>query len=683
NVFIQKMTATGGVPLPITVTGADGGENSGWSFQSPATGTTLYWVGGSGDWNDKNHWSTTSGGPGGDCVPFLADDVVFDQNSGFTSSNNTVTNSGNALCHNMTWNNVPAAPIFNANASYKMEVWGNLVMDPTVTMNAKLQFSGEELVTMTTNGSGLGDFHIRIDKSVPEGGVTLVDDLINPTTRIEHSTGQWLLPGRTMNIDRYDSGSGVRTFDITNATIVVNVWYLQGVGRTWVDQGSGSFITANLAFSVRGLEYPKVHITADNNSSNIANTTIGELVFTNPSPTSQADLFSGNTIENLEFKGSGFIAENNTISNLTLAPSMEYLFTGTNTIQNSLEFVSPDCNGLGEMRGANGTTATLNFGTASTVNMENVYLKDMTATGSGVPIAVSGADAGGNSGFTITSSSTGARYWVGGTGDWNDSSHWSTSSGGTGGACIPTVDNDVYFDANSFSASGQTVSVASGNAYCQNMDWTGVTNSPEFTKTDLLNMEIWGDLVMDPTVKMTSDSYLQLTGPNSSTLTTNGSILGDFNFTINKSTGTATVSALDDMLNSLTRIDILRGGLDLSDRNVTLEWIDDKSTTFPTSIDISNATITSGWSYLGSQKSLTATDSEIIASYFYANGGIYDKVDIQTVTANRILVVNSSFSEIVFSNASNTSTAHISGGNTIGQLEFKGSGFINGTGNTI
>src|SRR5690606_8152084 len=164
---------------------------------------------------------------------------------------------------------------------------------------------------------------------------------------------------------------------------------------------------------------------------------------------------------------------------------------------------------------------------------------------------------------------------------------------------------------------------------------------------------------------------------------TNGNILGDFNFTINKSTGTATVSALDDMLNSLTRIDLLRGGLDLSDQNVTLEWIDDRSTTFPTSIDISNATITSGWSYLGSQKSLTATDSEITASYFYANGGIYDKVDIQTVTANRILVLNSSFSEIVFSNASNTSSAHISGGNTIGQLEFKGSGFINGTGNTI
>src|SRR5690606_17766873 len=155
---------------------------------------------------------------------------------------------------------------FNASSSYKMEVWGNLVMDPTVTMNAKLQFSGDELVTMTTNGSGLGNFNIRIDKSIPQGGVTLVDNLINPLTKIEQSTGQWLMPERTMNIDRYDSGSGVRTFDISNATIVINIWYLQGVGRTWVDDGAGSFITVNQAFSVRGLYYPKVHITADNNT---------------------------------------------------------------------------------------------------------------------------------------------------------------------------------------------------------------------------------------------------------------------------------------------------------------------------------------------------------------------------------------------------------------------------------
>ena len=27
-----------------------------------------------------------------------------------------------------------------------------------------------------------------------------------------------------------------------------------------------------------------------------------------------------------------------------------------------------------------------------------------------------------------------ARYWVGGTGNWDDTANWSTSSGGSGGA---------------------------------------------------------------------------------------------------------------------------------------------------------------------------------------------------------------------------------------------------------
>lgn len=683
NVYIQEMTATGGITLPINVTGADGGGNTGWTFQAPATGTTLYWVGGAGDWNDKNHWSATSGGAGGYCVPFLADDVVFDQNSGFTAGDNTVTTSSNTWYHDMTWENVTGAPVFNASSSYKMEIWGDLVMNSTVTMNAKLQFSGKEMVTMQTNGSGLGAFNIRIDKSDATGGVTLLDNLINPETRIEHSTGQWLMPGRTMNIHTYESGGGERTIDITNATIVVNDWSLGGSGRTWIGDAAGSFITANERFVTRGLYYPRVHCTTDRNFLNIANTGFGELIFTNPSPTSLVALASGNTIETLEFKGSGSIGFGNTINNLSLAHSKKYFFTGTNTINDHLLFNSPSCEGLGEMRGLNGTTATLNFGPASSLDIDNVYLQDMTASGNGVPITVNGADAGGNSGFNITTSTGGARYWVGGAGDWNDSSHWSDTPGGAGGACVPTVDNDVYFDANSFLSGGSTVTVSNGNAYCRNMDWTGATNNPVFSKDPLLDMEIWGNLVMNPSVSMTTNNRLLFVGTSNTTITTNGSTLGDFDFKIKKASTSSIVKVLDDMSNPLTRIELERGGLDLSGTTVSIEGISDINTPFATSIDISNTKLALAWSYSGNQKSLTATGSEITAVYFYANGGIYNKVDIQTVTSNRITVTNSTFSEIVFSNASPTSAAHISGGNTIDQLEFKGAGYINGSGNTI
>lgn len=53
------------------------------------------------------------------------------------------------------------------------------------------------------------------------------------------------------------------------------------------------------------------------------------------------------------------------------------------------------------------------------------------------------------------------RYWVGGTGTWDTLNvlNWSTTSGGVGGASVPTASDNAYFDTNSGSG---TVSVASG-----------------------------------------------------------------------------------------------------------------------------------------------------------------------------------------------------------------------------
>ena len=43
------------------------------------------------------------------------------------------------------------------------------------------------------------------------------------------------------------------------------------------------------------------------------------------------------------------------------------------------------------------------------------------------------------------------RYWVGGSGTWSslNTSNWSTSSGGAGGASVPTAADNVFFDVNS------------------------------------------------------------------------------------------------------------------------------------------------------------------------------------------------------------------------------------------
>lgn len=41
------------------------------------------------------------------------------------------------------------------------------------------------------------------------------------------------------------------------------------------------------------------------------------------------------------------------------------------------------------------------------------------------------------------------RYWVGGSGNWNDTAHWSATSGGTSGASVPTSADTVTIDASS------------------------------------------------------------------------------------------------------------------------------------------------------------------------------------------------------------------------------------------
>lgn len=63
------------------------------------------------------------------------------------------------------------------------------------------------------------------------------------------------------------------------------------------------------------------------------------------------------------------------------------------------------------------------------------------------------------------------RYWVGGTANWDATagSKWSTSSGGAGGAAVPTAADDVFFDANS----GAAVVTLATNSACRSLDCDG------------------------------------------------------------------------------------------------------------------------------------------------------------------------------------------------------------------
>ena len=61
-------------------------------------------------------------------------------------------------------------------------------------------------------------------------------------------------------------------------------------------------------------------------------------------------------------------------------------------------------------------------------------------------------------------------YWIGGTGDWNDPSHWSNSSGGAASFLVPNENTDVFIDQESLS-DNDVVSV-SNDIYIRSINFT-------------------------------------------------------------------------------------------------------------------------------------------------------------------------------------------------------------------
>jgi hypothetical protein len=681
NVILTGVKATGPV-TPIAVNGIDGTGNAGFTITEPSVaGTTLYWVGGAGDWNDRAHWSTSSGGAGGACIPFTGDNVVFDANSGLATG--TVTTSSASFCKDMTWN--VGTVTFNESGSSQFNIYGSLVLDNSVTMNSDLNFLGNSNATITTSGSTLGGLQFSVGKT-GAASVTLADNWSNISGRIIHHSGGFNMPGRMVSIYFFSSTSGVaRSVDISNATINVSSgWDYRGANKSIVS--TGSYIASSTYFHVDGLSYPKVDIHSGTAGFHTINyTNIGQLTFTAATPlTNSGRILTGNTFGRLEFKAGGIIGGTNTIDSLILAGSQVYWFSGTHTITKYLRAQTASCSGLTELRGS--PSVSWIFSSGAVIDMANVYMENIAATGPVTPIAFNGADAGGNSGWTITSAPAGPRYWVGGAGDWNDGNHWSTTSGGAGGtACIPTVYDDVYFDANSgFTPASKTVTVNNGNAYCHNINWTGALNNPTWSKSGSWNIEVWGDsAIFNPLTTLTM-TYLTFKGNNATFL--KGTPGGNFDIWIDKAGGSLTM--LDDYNNSLTAIGLISGTFNAPGRTLQLDVFDNLGYANASSIDISNANITAatGWRYSGptAAHALNAAGSTITTSGFTANGFTYNKVNITGTTAVSGSMSNATIDSLIFTNTSTTSLIGINGvNNVLNYVEYKGSGGIYATGNTI
>lgn len=105
------------------------------------------------------------------------------------------------------------------------------------------------------------------------------------------------------------------------------------------------------------------------------------------------------------------------------------------------------------------------------------------------------------------------RYWVGGTGNWTDTARWSTSSGGPGGASVPTSSDNAFFNG----SSGTGVATAQpGSNNCAALDCTG------YTGTLALNgsLSVFGNLTFSSGMTFTPGTQsITVYAPTSTTVT--------------------------------------------------------------------------------------------------------------------------------------------------------------------
>lgn len=522
-----KFSQLAGVGSMTAISSSNFGGNTNVQFTNN-TSRTLYWVNGEGDWIDDWHWSNSSGGSPNECIPTQLDTVIFDNNSGFITGNDSIfLNSNLIYCKDVICLNTvgPVIKFHTYSSSFKFNIKGNFTGSPnsrfgTLTFNKTNGSSN-----FIQNGSQIST--INIDSTL----IFNVIDSIN-ISALSLTAGTFDSNTNKVKLNSLN-GSNASTVCILDSSYV-EVFGISVPGinlsaiRTYFNIIGTSFnVGANrnlwkvvfdqnnvtLSMTASQVEYIEVGTLIATGSSN--------LTFGSISPETNTNLDS--YIKRLKLNGGATINGRGTkFDTLDFAPAKTYLFSPTGSEPDTiLHWNSTSSCALGNTfikSVAAGTQAKLKILQAITVT--NASIQDINIIDNGLLTAGNSTDLGNNTNITFGNTPR-TLYWVGNSGNWNDASHWSTTSGGAGGECIPTAVDNVFFNASSFTISNQTLSLPA-IGFCNNMNWENVANSPNFSLGYALN--IYGSVVLGQNMGMISGAEFQLRSTNPQTILSNNKI---------------------------------------------------------------------------------------------------------------------------------------------------------------
>ncbi len=463
---LKNIHATGGANF-YDNGGIDLGGNNGWIIQ-PASSRNLYWVGDNGEWADTIHWSLTSGGIGGECIPTTVDNVIVDANSFNSSVNytNSIKIKKVSDCHDFRWN-TGVSGLFKIKDSLRIS--GSCFFGDSLRLRryGPIAFISDDLgETIETSNIYL---NAQLIKFTGTGSWTLLDSLKNRGGHIYHFDGHFNTGNQYVSsYDFYSSNYNFKELSLGSSVIDIEYkFYLYQDSLTLYPNTSQiNFISDSAKLETIGVKPVALY-----------NVTFfpgkGKAVIINDFTQFNKILF----LRNIDLTG-------NCVSDtLYFKKGKEFVFFNRSDSIVKLLKANGTCYRTITMRDKNGFNE-FYFKMASSAVVDVSYLNLRGSYISGTPAAIAAncGDLGMNTGWTFIVTSTN-HYWVGGQGCWQDPAHWSYSSGGQGGACIPMIYDDVFFDANSFSNNSDTVFSDSSSTFCRNFNWTGATHNPVFYDT--------------------------------------------------------------------------------------------------------------------------------------------------------------------------------------------------------
>ena len=180
---------------------------------------TLYWVGGSGYWNDSQHWSTVSGGATSGITPNSNSSIVFDDNS--SSTNFAVTIDGVNQFKSLQCLNSNQEIHFTGNSVAKLICSGDFLFNNKTfyDANSKLVFSSTSLIYQNVN---FWKNTVNADVSFESGNWNLLSVKVGNKNNLNFKNGNFNLNNAAIFCGNLKAdATTAAVFNVVHSSIVV------------------------------------------------------------------------------------------------------------------------------------------------------------------------------------------------------------------------------------------------------------------------------------------------------------------------------------------------------------------------------------------------------------------------------------------------------------------------------